>query len=1073
MLGADLFFSPHYNDKFSMFYYYIKNILRNKMFQQFVLQPSEAGKTNQSVEEVLTYEQYQKQIPLEERQNNTKFETFFDQLLKFKFDILIKWNGNSVLTQLLKDLEKERPKLENEAIGMGKRADTNKDGKIKIGELRTIIRETTKVREKMFIGKAKSRNKDGLQLYSYQQAMKQMTAQNQATLSQFQEWFINNRLKTIAKQFIDRLDSKDKSQLFAALPTELLNNLFTKFDTDTNDRISINELSDLLNYFELTGNTFLLKNKFDTNKNGLELSEILQMIQYLAPRLIETQLALEPVEEPVEEPAQVGSDEETDASSVGELTEQEESVGELTEQEESGGEQEESEEEEQKEGEEEQKEEETPIPDNALAELREAFDKYDVDGSGRISLEELRRGYEQAGEDPEEAFAALQTNDSNADGEIDFDEFVRWSFDTNALDVWKRAQESEEYNVTLGLNYEFPEGLKKLNNSADNDKSMKYVVPPSEEKTAQARIDMLIRTTFGGETNKTSDELSMLFSDAYIPYLLHCCQNKQPLIHLLPSGIKLSHGCITTRPVRSGLRTEQRRTLNKTREETDKRKDYEILRAEEDNRWIQEDNATDILNNAEEEINMLLNKDFNSFMTQFGNRTPYTRDDLFQGKLLGSFYTEKQRKPKINPDKNKTTLANPRTMADVIQNMVNLGDADAHNTIERLYGQTLDDGPIQSRFYRLNLNVNEDGYKKSINGRYGTFNQLLGICGHSPIGALPFIYCNNMCCDTTYAAGAPLARPALSIEAVLRSNSDWEFEIKLPKGQKATVVDSKGNRGEEVMIFKYVIRSSYIPKDPLPEQLGLYRHFVGRYTSGTETKEIWRQVRIEAAEIKAAKAAFAAAKDAKDAQAVKDALDHASNEFSPKFWIHEYEYTVHTVDLEEQQLLENFHQYDVIDDNGLMYMHDVFTADDLKRFAKYLELERDGLESLSDAKIDYKRYRDFHSSEVLRIKLDVESIEFIRREKAPVTENRYNIISDIEGNLPFLTGCIELIKKTNTLVVLGDMWDRGTAKAEREIWTELLKLKKTIPNLITIVGNRDINKLRWLMELNNFIPRYK
>ena len=704
---------------------------------------------------------------------------------------------------------------------------------------------------------------------------------------------------------------------------------------------------------------------------------------------------------------------------------------------------------------------ETPIPDNVLAELREAFDKYDVDGSGRISLEELRRGYEQAGEDPEEAFAALQTNDSNADGEIDFDEFARWSFDTNALDVWKRAQESEESNVTLGLNYEFPEGLKKLNNSADNDKSMKYVVPPSEQKTAQARIDMLIRTTFGGETNKTSDELSMLFSDAYIPYLLHCCQNKQPLIHLLPSGIKLSHGCITTRPVRSGLRTEQRRTLNKTREETDKRKDYEILRAEEDNRWIQEDNATDILNNAEEEINMLLNKDFNSFMTQFGNRTPYTRDDLFQGKLLGSFYTEKQRKPKINPDKNKTTLANPRTMADVIQNMVNLGDADAHNTIERLYGQTLDDGPIQSRFYRLNLNVNEDGYKKSINGRYGTFNQLLGICGHSPVGALPFIYCNNMCCDTTCVVGAPLARPALSIEALLRSNSDWEFVIKLPKGQKATVVDSKGNRGEEVTIFEYDIRSSYIPKDPLPEQLELYRHFVGRYTSGTETKEIWRQVRIEAAEIKAAEDAFAAAKNAEDAQAVKDALNHASNEFSPEFWRLKSEYTVHTVDSDEQELREYFHQYDVIDDNGLMYLRDVFTGNDLKRFAKTYSSEEDD-------KIGYEGYREFRKDEEFR-----GSIEFISRVKAEVTENRYNIISDIEGNLDFFTNCMKLIDTTNTLVVLGDMWDRGKAKEEMEIWTELFKRKKTIPNLITIVGNRDINKLRWLMELNNFIPGYK
>ena len=59
--------------------------------------------------------------------------------------------------------------------------------------------------------------------------MKQMTGGTKelATLSQFKEWFINNRLKTMAKQIIDGFDSNDKSQLFAALPTEVINNLFT------------------------------------------------------------------------------------------------------------------------------------------------------------------------------------------------------------------------------------------------------------------------------------------------------------------------------------------------------------------------------------------------------------------------------------------------------------------------------------------------------------------------------------------------------------------------------------------------------------------------------------------------------------------------------------------------------------------------------------------------------------------------------------------------------------------------------------------------------------------------------
>tara|TARA_B110000908_G_C10267667_1_gene466085 strand:- start:3799 stop:6333 length:2535 start_codon:yes stop_codon:yes gene_type:complete len=844
------------------------------MFQQFVLQPSEPPKTKQSVDGVLTIAQYAKQIPLEKRQYNTAFETFFDQLLKFNFDFLIKWNGNPVLTQLLKDLEKERPNLEIEADGMGKRADINKkDGKISKAELRKLIQDTNQVREKMFLGQKESRNKDGLQLYNWGQAMKQMTGGTKelATLSQFKEWFINNRLKTMAKQIIDGFDSNDKSQLFAALPTEVINNLFTKFDTDTNDRISINELSDLLKYFKLEGKTFSLKDKFDTNKNGLELSEILKMIESLAPGLIKTQLATEPALQPALQPA--------------------------------------------------------PL------------------------------------------------------------------------------------TVTLDWKYEFPEGLKKLNNSMDKDK-VKYVVPPSEEKTAQARIDRLIRDTFGGVPNKTSADLNILLSKAYLPYLHDCCLNNQPLIHRLPSGIKLSHGCITTRPVRSGLRTEQ-----------------------------------NTLNDTEEKINRLLNEDLSNFMAEFGDMAPYTRDQLAQGNLLGSFYTKKQLAPNSNPYKNKTTLANPsmRIMADVIQNMVNLGDADAHNTIERLYGKTLSDGPIQSRFYRLNLNVNQNGYKKSINGRYGTFNQLLGICGHSPVGALPFIYYNNMCCDTTYAAGDPLRRPALSIEAVLKSNSNWEFLIKLDKGQEATVVDSDGNMGKKVMISEYSIRSSFIPKDPLREKPEFYRHFVGRYqNSDNETKEIWRHV-----------------VQSRPPDPVE--LDHATNEFSPKFWSHNYEYTVHAVDLVELRLLEYFHQYDVIDDNGLMYIRDVFTANDLERFAANTG------EDITDAKIGFEDYRDLVYRDLVEKK---ESGPIIPRlEASVVTGARYNIISDIEGNLPFFTRCMELIDKTNTLVVLGDMWDRGTAKDEKKIWTDLSELKKTLPNLITIVGNRDINKLRWLMELNNFIPR--
>ena len=69
------------------------------------------------------------------------------------------------------------------------------------------------------------------------------------------------------------------------------------------------------------------------------------------------------------------------------------------------------------------------IPADVLAEIRRHFDLYDVDGSGRISLDELRRGYEHEGRDPEEALGSIKYYDLDGDGEINFDEFARWSFD--------------------------------------------------------------------------------------------------------------------------------------------------------------------------------------------------------------------------------------------------------------------------------------------------------------------------------------------------------------------------------------------------------------------------------------------------------------------------------------------------------------------------------------------------------------------------------------------------------------------------------------------------------------------
>ena len=70
------------------------------------------------------------------------------------------------------------------------------------------------------------------------------------------------------------------------------------------------------------------------------------------------------------------------------------------------------------------------IPAYNLAEIRRHFNLYDVDGSGHISLDELRRGYEHEGRDPEEALESIKYYDLDGDDEINLDEFARWSYDS-------------------------------------------------------------------------------------------------------------------------------------------------------------------------------------------------------------------------------------------------------------------------------------------------------------------------------------------------------------------------------------------------------------------------------------------------------------------------------------------------------------------------------------------------------------------------------------------------------------------------------------------------------------------
>lgn len=70
----------------------------------------------------------------------------------------------------------------------------------------------------------------------------------------------------------------------------------------------------------------------------------------------------------------------------------------------------------------------TQLTDDEIAEVREIFDHYDKNGNGVIEVGELGSLLEalDAKLDKTQLAAAISDLDSNANGRLEFDEFIAW-----------------------------------------------------------------------------------------------------------------------------------------------------------------------------------------------------------------------------------------------------------------------------------------------------------------------------------------------------------------------------------------------------------------------------------------------------------------------------------------------------------------------------------------------------------------------------------------------------------------------------------------------------------------------
>lgn len=425
---------------------------------------------------------------------------------------------------------------------------------------------------------------------------------------------------------------------------------------------------------------------------------------------------------------------------------------------------------------------------------------------------------------------------------------------------------------------------------------------PRGTSEAMKRIKFLLEKSYGATTGDKiyPTNLEKLVTQAYLPYLEQCCKLSNPLKLPMPLVYKLPSDI---RIAHGGI---QKNTIG---------------------------------------VNHELNDLYYSFIQQLSKK-PYTHDELKKAGLIGTFYTDDDK------DSLETDHTSIWRMARQIKLFTKLADSSAAEAVQELCKEPKENykGPIWSRFYELTNNLPTD--------------KLIGICGHSPLGQLPMVYQNNLCCDTTYAAGSPDKRPAMHIEAHLESTTKWEIKVTLKEP-----VNMSNNE-----ITQYTIRHDTM-------QIGsnegtIHKHYVGHTD---DNKSIWRVV------------------------------NSTIKPTDAKFWIGR-----------------------------------------ITPFEYVLE--------------------------------DADSIQ-----KTTVSGKKYTIISDIEGNRRFLEESLALEeeslalegKQKNTLVLLGDTWDRGSTDDELCIWDRIKAESNAFPNqketkseneqreVIMVVGNRDANKVRWICELYN------